>query len=103
MDTYNPKVPFVGSRYRSNLKDTWWRDFRVNTDWLWEHYPDERRYASMIFLADNVLVPEVIQTMYSVHKEIEAIRTAGKYYVLCTKYRSAIVSSPEFLVKWDFH
>lgn len=34
---------------------------RVNTDWLWDHFPPERRYTSIIFEADDVLVPEVIQ------------------------------------------
>jgi hypothetical protein len=33
---------------------------------LWDNYPNERRFASMIFVADNILVPEVIQAMYKV-------------------------------------
>ena len=51
----------------------------MNTDWLWSNFPDERRYASMIFVADNILVPEVIQSMYRVHKDIEAIVSEGEY------------------------
>ena len=33
------------------------------------------RYAFMIFEADNILTPEVIQTMYKVHKSVEDIVT----------------------------
>ena len=39
---------------------------RLNTDWLWDNFPNERRFASMIFVAGDVLVPEVIQTMYKI-------------------------------------
>jgi len=35
--------------------------FRQNTDWLWNNYPPEQRYSSLIFEAEDVLVPEVIQ------------------------------------------
>jgi hypothetical protein len=39
---------------------------RINTDWLWENFPNERRFASMIFVSDNnILVPEVIQVSIS--------------------------------------
>lgn len=48
---------------------------RKDTDWLWSNYPPSTRMASMIFEADDVLVPEVLQTMYRIHKEIEAIET----------------------------
>ena len=43
---------------------------RINTDWLWDKYPPELRFASMIFVAENVLEPEVIRAMYRIHKEI---------------------------------
>jgi hypothetical protein len=39
---------------------------RLNTDWLWDNFPNERRFATMIFVDKDVLVPEVIQTMYRV-------------------------------------
>eukprot|EP00095_Tigriopus_kingsejongensis_P001088 maker-scaffold193_size270907-snap-gene-0.15 protein:Tk01088 transcript:maker-scaffold193_size270907-snap-gene-0.15-mRNA-1 annotation:"hypothetical protein DAPPUDRAFT_306990" len=48
---------------------------RKNVDWLWENYPPSFRFASLIFEAEDILVPEVIQSMYSIHKEIEAIKT----------------------------
>ena len=49
---------------------------RINTDWLWEHFPNERRFGSMIFVADNVLVPEVIQAMYRARKSVEDLETS---------------------------
>ena len=48
---------------------------RTSTDWLWENYPPELRFASMIFVADNVLEPENIKSMYALHKRIEEIVT----------------------------
>ena len=48
---------------------------RINTDWLWDNYPPELRFASMIFKAPNVLEPDVIRAMYRIHKEIETVRT----------------------------
>ena len=48
--------------------------FRKNTDWLWENYPPDFRFSSMIFEAENVLTPKVIQTMYKIRKKIDAIR-----------------------------
>ena len=52
--------------------------FRVNTDWLWDNFPNERRFASMIFIADNILVPEVIQAIYKVHKSVDELVTPGE-------------------------
>jgi len=57
-------------------------NFRVNTDWLWENFPNERRFASMIFTAENILQPEVIQTIYKVRKSVEELVTAGRFAFL---------------------
>jgi hypothetical protein len=35
-------------------------------DWLWSNFPNERRFASMIFVADDVLTPEVVQAMFRI-------------------------------------
>ena len=35
-------------------------DFVKNTDWLWNHYPPNTRFHSVIVTAPNVLNPEVI-------------------------------------------
>ena len=51
-------------------------EFKQNSEWLWANYPPSLRYASMLFLADNVLEAPVIQTMYRVRKKIAAIRTS---------------------------
>ena len=48
---------------------------RLNIDWIWEHYPPEVRHASMIYMSENVLTPEVIQAMYRHKKAISSIKT----------------------------
>ena len=46
--------------------------FRINNDWLWNNFPPERRYSSMIFVdEENVLRPEVIRAIYRVHKSVD--------------------------------
>ena len=37
-------------------------DFVKNTDWLWNHYPPNTRFHSVIVTAPNVLNPDVIGT-----------------------------------------
>ena len=53
---------------------------RINTDWLLANFPPEERFATMIFESENVLHPDVIRSMYRVHKEIEEI---GKNLDFC--------------------
>ena len=36
----------------------------------------------MIFIGDNILVPEVIQAMYKVHKSVDELVTPGNFYLL---------------------
>ena len=36
---------------------------RLNTEWLQANFPNDKRFASIIFVADNVLTPEVIQVL----------------------------------------
>lgn len=36
-------------------------DFVINANWLWENFPSDTRYHSVIVTADNVLTPEVLQ------------------------------------------
>ena len=49
-------------------------DFRLNNDWLFANYPRSTRFASLILVAENVLLPEVVQAMYRVSRSIAAIR-----------------------------
>ena len=42
---------------------------RMNMEWLWDNFPNDVRFHTMIFEADNVLDPKVIRTMYSVRKK----------------------------------
>ncbi len=37
---------------------------RINNEWLWENFPPELRFSTMLFVADNVLDPDVIRVMY---------------------------------------
>ena len=50
---------------------------RVNTDWLWDNYPPDQRFASLIFVSEDedgdVLKPEVLQAMYRIRKGVENI------------------------------
>ena len=48
---------------------------RINTDWLWDHYPPDFRHASIIYMSENVLTPEVIQAMYRHKMSVNAIKT----------------------------
>jgi hypothetical protein len=49
--------------------------FRLNSDWLWDNFPNERRFASMIFVANDVLTPKVVQTIYNIRLELFLVRT----------------------------
>ena len=71
------------------------RDCRINTDWLWDNFPNERRFASMIFVADNILVPEVIQAIYRVRKSVETLvtSTGDSWQDMCMKV--PIVKAPD--------
>ena len=51
-------------------------EFKQNSEWLWANYPPSLRYASMLFLADNVLEAQNIRAIYRVRKEIANIRTS---------------------------
>ena len=47
-------------------------------EWLWDNFPNDLRFHTMIFEADNVLEPKVIRAMYSVRKRIaEAVTESG--------------------------
>jgi len=63
---------------------------------MWDNFPNERRFASMIFVSDNILVPEVIQAMYKVRKSIEDLVTSSgdTWSEMCMKV--PIVKAPDF-------
>ena len=49
-------------------------DFRLNNDWLFEHFPRSLRFNSLILITDgNILTPEVIQTMWKIKKGVDNI------------------------------
>ena len=49
-------------------------DFRINNDWIFENFPRGLRFNSLILTStDNILVPEVIQTMWRVRKSVAEI------------------------------
>jgi len=45
-------------------------DYLRNHEWLWEHFPDDIRFNSVIITADNVLTPETMKKLLQVHKKV---------------------------------
>ena len=39
-------------------------DYRLNNDWMFDNFPRDIRFNSIIFVADNVLKADVIRAMY---------------------------------------
>ena len=39
-------------------------DFRLNNDWLFEEFPRDTRFNSMIFTAENVLTADNLRAIY---------------------------------------
>jgi Niemann-Pick C1 protein len=75
---------------------------RINTDWLWANFPPETRFASMIFVADNILDPDVIRAMYTVRKGIDNIVTedGDTWKDMCMS--APIVKPPDLSSIFDF-
>ena len=48
-------------------------------EWLWDNYPNDIRFHTMIFEADNVLDPKVIRAMYSVRKRVSEAVTGRRF------------------------
>lgn len=55
-------------------------EFRYNIDWLDNNFPREIRVHSAIYTADNVLTPQVIQTIYRQRKELGSLRVGNKSF-----------------------
>jgi len=45
-------------------------DYLRNHEWLWEHFPDDIRFNSVIITAENVLTPETMKKLMQIHKEV---------------------------------
>jgi len=54
--------------------------FRKNMDWLDTNFPREIRTHSILYEADNVLTPEVIQAMYKQRKLLQNLKTGNKSF-----------------------
>jgi len=54
--------------------------FRKNIDWLDENFPREIRVHSVLYTADNVLTPKVIQTIYNQRKKLEELTSGDKTF-----------------------
>lgn len=39
-------------------------DYRLNNDWMFENYPRDLRFNSLILTGENVLTAQVLRTMY---------------------------------------
>ena len=75
-----PQPPFIAPCFMLQILQQLFHKklycFRINTDWLWDNFPNERRFASIIFVSSkDILVPKVIQSMYNTRKSIEALET----------------------------
>jgi len=74
---------FLVSNQIGNYRNNHFLYFRLNSDWLWDNFPNERRFASMIFVAKDVLTPKVVQTIYNIRLELFLRRSITfKYKVL---------------------
>merc|ERR1719450_739770 len=50
-------------------------DFRRNNDWLFKNFPNGLRFNSLILTStNNILVPEVLQTMLKIRNGVTSIR-----------------------------
>jgi Niemann-Pick C1 protein len=54
--------------------------FRRNIDWLDNNFPREFRTHSVVYKADNVLTPSVIQFMYKQRKQLSTLQVANKTF-----------------------
>jgi len=54
--------------------------FRKNLDWLDENFPREIRVHSVLFTADNVLTPGVLQTIYKQRKMLDKVTIGDKSF-----------------------
>jgi len=54
--------------------------FRKNLDWLDNNFPREIRTHSVLYQAENVLTPQVFQTMYKQRKELQNLRMGDKTF-----------------------
>jgi len=54
--------------------------FRRNIDWLDENFPREIRTHSILYQAENVLTPEVFQTMYRQRKLLQNLTSGDKSF-----------------------
>jgi len=52
-------------------------EFRKNIDWQDENFPREIRVHSVIYTAENVLTPEVFQSIYQQRKNLDRIQLEG--------------------------
>lgn len=54
--------------------------FRKNIDWLDENFPREIRVHSVLFTAENVLTPKVMQTIFKQRKKLEELKIGEKSF-----------------------
>jgi len=69
-------------------------DFRRNNDWLFQNFPRGLRFNTLILTADNILVPEVLQAMLMIRKNVIVIRNEynDTWEGMC--YRRPVVKPP---------
>jgi len=45
-------------------------DYLRNHEWLWENFPPDIRFNSVILTADNVLTPDILKKILEIHKKV---------------------------------
>lgn len=54
-------------------------DFVRNTEWLWDNFPQDSRFHSVIVTADNVLSPQVMKHILKIHRNLAKARSTDGF------------------------
>ena len=52
-------------------------DYLRNHEWLWENFPDDIRFNSLILTADNVLTPQTLKKLLQIHRQVANTTSQG--------------------------
>ena len=69
-------------------------ELRKNVDWVEDYFPQQLRYNQVIFKADNVLSPEVVQEMFNLTKRMREVNQSNQTWEdIC--FRIPVVTKPK--------
>jgi len=81
-------------------------DYIKDHEWLWENYPPEIRFNSIILTAENVLTPKIFNKLYELHNRVvQAQSEDGKSWEdVCYKVPYIDIDTLSFLLEdYDFN